>query len=539
MEKIVNALGELHKINSAYDLSNDSVEKILEEIPSAKVCTPIIGKFSSGKSALVNTLLGDAEGILSEDITPETAVPAEIVYTDLEDSVILYKTDGTQQEMSIDEYCESELNANEVIRSRINLRALESFLEEIPDVMLVDMPGFESGLEIHNKAIDNYLPQSLAYIVTFPADDMIVRSSIGNILRELCLNDMPVCIVITKYDKRNDEFDATFEKLKENLRRFIGEKPVRYCITSSREGDVEDVEDYLREIQQNSQDILANKYKGRVLSALDNTEGYLKTLLNNSGMTESELDEEEERLAEQLKDLDEKLGGEKSDFDAQIPGCVAEIKADVEKALHAEKDTLVNMALNGQNINDHLNAVVRNAVTVSVKKRLIPLIKKYLKRVDACINGAMIGDIHVNLDMISENVGKGAGAAVVATIAAGFLLGPLAALISGVIALVSNWFGKKKRREEIKEQIRAKLCNEVFPQIMTQVGHGLDMEITKQVKIVNSSVEKELHTQKETLEKAMSDLREKINDERAQKENLEIDIKEDLERIEGLKNDLQ
>lgn len=100
--------------------------------------------------------------------------------------------------------------------------------------MLVDMPGFESGFEIHNKAIDDYLPQSLAYIVTFPADDMIVRSSIGEILKELCLHDMPLCIVITKYDKANDDFELVFEKMKESLRRYVGDRKLSIALPAAR-----------------------------------------------------------------------------------------------------------------------------------------------------------------------------------------------------------------------------------------------------------------------------------------------------------------
>ena len=68
MEKITKALSELHKINNAYSLSNDVVEKLIKETETAKVCTPIIGKFSSGKSALLNTLLGYSRKILKEDI---------------------------------------------------------------------------------------------------------------------------------------------------------------------------------------------------------------------------------------------------------------------------------------------------------------------------------------------------------------------------------------------------------------------------------------------------------------------------------------
>ncbi len=69
--------------------------------------------------------------------------------------------------------------------------------------------GFESGFEIHNKAIDNYLPKSLVYMVAFPADDLIVRASVGNILKELVLNEMPICVVVTKDDKCNDAFEET------------------------------------------------------------------------------------------------------------------------------------------------------------------------------------------------------------------------------------------------------------------------------------------------------------------------------------------
>ena len=254
MEKVISALEEIKNINIEYGISTYAISRLQAEISEAKVCTPIIGKFSSGKSALVNTILGYNKKILKEDITPETAVPAEIVYTDTEDMVTIVKKDETNSALSIDDYRSYEVDANDVKSVQIQLR--NSFLEEIPDVMLVDMPGFESGFEIHNKAIDDYLPQSLAYIITFPADDMIVRSSVGNILKELCLHDMPLCVVITKYDKCNDDFEVTFEKMKESLKRFVGNREIRYCKTSSFTGDAKELEEFLKEIQERSQEIV-------------------------------------------------------------------------------------------------------------------------------------------------------------------------------------------------------------------------------------------------------------------------------------------
>lgn len=91
MEKILSALDEIEKIANVYGISNDNVHQVKEKAMSAKVCAPIIGKFSSGKSALVNTVLGYNRKILREDITPETAIPAEIVYTDTEDCIKNYQ----------------------------------------------------------------------------------------------------------------------------------------------------------------------------------------------------------------------------------------------------------------------------------------------------------------------------------------------------------------------------------------------------------------------------------------------------------------
>lgn len=539
MEKVISALDEIKGINSTYGISVDTIAELFTEMTEAKVCTPIIGRFSSGKSALVNTILGYSRRILKEDITPETAIPAELIYSDSEELITIIRNDGATETLSVDDYRTYEADANTVKSARIQLR--NSFLEEIPDVMLVDMPGFESGFEIHNKAIDNYLPQSLAYIVSFPADDMILRSSVGNILKELCLHEMPLCVVITKYDKRNDDFDITFEKLKESLRRFVGDREIEYCKTSSFTGDAEELEEFLKKIQERSQNILADKYKKRVLAIAESTENYLKTALKGSQMTESELDEQEEKIDKQLQNLGSKFSKEREDFDLEISECTEEIKSDVERALNAEESTLVAMALNNQNINEHLNSVIRNTVTVSVKKRLIPKIEKYLRRVEKVVNAEDIGNIQVSFNFEAKDLSMGVESAITGAVvgaASCLFLGPVGILLGGVAFIATKLFGENRKREEAKNEIRRKLQTEVFPQVLQELGNGIETAIMKQVALVNTSIEEEIKGQKDMLEKAMADVRDRINDEKARKENLESDIMADLERIGEIKNGL-
>lgn len=534
METIINALEALKRINTGYELPVNQIEDTLARIPKAKVCTPIIGKFSSGKSALVNTLLGYSKKILREDITPETAVPTELIYGDEEDHVCICQKDGGSTEVTVGEYRRMELDAAAVKCVRLTLRA--SALEVIPDVMLVDMPGFESGYEVHNRAIDDYLPQSLAYLVTFPADDLIVRSSVGNVLKELCLNDMPICIVITKYDKRNDEYAQSLAKLKESLRRFIGDREVAFCETSSLEGDADQVEIFLQQIQDRSGELLTAKFRSGVLSALDVTESYLRTLLKNSELSESELGEEEEKLGKQIDTMTERFTKERGTFNQLVSECIWEIQSDVEHALEAEESILVAMIMNNQDISEQVNTIVRSAVTRSVSQRFVPKVEKYLRQVDKCLNSDTIGDVHVSCRFDAEDTGRKMIVSVVAAAVNGLLLGfPILGTILGVI--IAKIRTEKKRAEQ-KEKVRMQLRSEVYPQIMSQISSKIEIAIMEQTKLVNNSIEKEIENQRSTLEKAMADLKSRMADEEEKKENLARDAKKDLDRIWTLRSQI-
>ncbi|MDE7323347.1 MAG: dynamin family protein [Lachnospiraceae bacterium] len=534
MENIISALTELKDINSVYGLSVEYIDDILGEISEAKVCTPIIGKFSSGKSALVNTLLGYSRKVLKEDITPETAVPAEIVFSGDRDYVRLYMENGNCEEVELEEYRRMETDAKTVAHVRIGLQ--NPFLEKIPDVMIVDMPGFESGFEIHNKAIDNYLPKSLVYIVAFPADDLIVRASVGNILKELVLNKMPICVVVTKYDKCNDAFEETLCNLKENLKRYIGDREIKICLTSSYTGEADEVKEFLGMIQEQSQGILSRKFQSGTLCALDNTESYLKTLLKSEELSESGLDEEEEKIVRQLNVLEDGFMTEKDEFDTQTADIVEEIKMDVKEALEAEEPTFVAMTMNKQSINDHLNTVVRNTVNTSVSERLIPKMERYLKRVKKCFNGEGLGDVCVNFHYDLKESESGITTSVVA-IVAGLVLGaPVLGLIAAGIMAFLNKQKEEKQREEMRSEIRMKLQAEVYPQIMREVEHGIRTAVTGQIKLMNTSIEDELARQRSTLEKAMTDVRARIDDEKKDKEQYAIGIQNDLAKLKELRD---
>ena len=289
------------------------------------------------------------------------------------------------------------------------------------------------------------------------------------------------------------------------------------------------------EIQKQSQEILASKYRKLALPVVENTESYLITTLNSSQLSESELNEQEEKLHKQMSTLESKFLNEQEDFEIEVSECVEEIKNDVRQALEGEETTFVVMALNGQDIKEKLNTVVRNAVTVSVKKRFIPKVEKYLKRVSKVLSNESLGDIQISFTFDADKLGKGIISPIVAVVA-GLLLGtPIIGVIAGIFIKLHS----DKKREEAKQEIRRKLQMEVYPQVLTQVDNGIEQTITKQIGLINTSISDELKNQKEVLEQAMADVRSRMNDEKVRKENLVIDIKNDLERIGEIKNGLR
>ncbi len=534
MEKIVKNLEELKEINKTFELSNDEVEKILNDVQKAKVCVPVIGKFSTGKSALINAVLGYSRGILKEDIEPQTAVPAEIIWDGEEEFVEVYNNDNSIDRMDISDYRELEVDANSVKNSRIHLN--NSFLREIPDVMIVDMPGFDSDYEIHNKAIDNYLPQSLAYVIAFAADELISTSSysIGDTLRELCLHDMPLCAVVTKKDKvlSEDDYNSAFIQLKENLRKYVGEREITYCVTSSRNGEVEEFEKFLQNIQRDSRRILSDKYQKLVDSILETTDSYLKSTLKNIELSESDLEEKKEKLIKEMQVLESKLATEKRELEIQLKMAVDHIVYDVQSALKNALEDLVRQIMANRDVKERLNSLMRETITISIKKHVIPRINRYLEKVDNCVNGDELSNININCNLFVDNFEVNIINEIVKNSILYMIAGPL---VSSIMIIFKNIKREKERRKQM-EMIRQELLNNVFPNIETQVRMGVEEAIAKQIEIINTEVDNGVNQQRDVIMKSLKDVKSELYEEQEYKQAMLIKLKASLERIGEIRN---
>lgn len=533
MENIKQTLNTLENINDKYELSNDAMKAAWDKAENSKVYLPLIGKFSSGKSALLNCVLGMSSDFLMEDIKLQTAVPTELTWA-LDDRFTVTYNDGLQREISWEDWMnEEEWNAETVQYRRAELKNEE--LQEFQDLVLVDMPGFESGIEVHNRAIDGYISRSLAYIIAFPADDMIMRTSMKHFLQELCQNDMPICVVITKCDKCNSEFEETFDALKDSVQEIMGDREITFCRTSSRNGDIgiNELLDFLKRIQEESEQLRERSLRSDMQIIANTTASYLKRMIEDDRLSESELKEKEDQQKREMQQLNEKFSSERKKFYRIITDCMTQVSGDVLGALQAEEDKYIEMVLNKMNIQDSVNLTVRSALTRSLQTRFVDKLEDYMTNISNCVSGQSIGDMDIQISVDVDKIMKNAVSSAVGA-AVGFLvLGPIGTAM-GLIVELANRIGAKKKREEARRQIHMELESQVYPKIQIAVGQTVETELNKQIESIDKKIQTQIDEQLAAKEKALEDLRAQQQKEEEDKNDRIAQLEVDLETVQQI-----
>lgn len=553
MAEVTRVFETLCQLNQKHGLDITGIVQAQTDMENQKVTIPIIGKFSAGKSALINALLDCRAKLLREDITPETAVPTEIAYFDYsslasEDSIegdqVTLQYEDSVQTCRLKEYVNEEVELNYERLKTVHISLSNKFLRSIPDVMIVDMPGYDSGYEVHNRAIDYYLPRSLAYIIAFPAEEIILKQNMIGTLKELLINDTPICVVITKRDKVTDEiFENNFQKLKADLLKHLGKNDFTYCVTSSQNREVEELKQFLLSIQEQSQEIIDRKYRRGLAEFANNTSLYLSTQLQNQDFSISELAEKEARLKGELEQLNKQLNSDSDSLEKNIPKCVNSIKNDIFAALSAETDTFITMIINKQDISEQVNCIVRATVTQSVKKYFVTMVERYIKNISQGIRSMVSSDLGISMDNIntkidgSLKVAVSVSAGLAGYALASFLLTPLGAIIVGALAAIGGaLFGGNKKSEklaEAKRELRTKLSRE-FENIANHIAMELETKLRETVDEINKAVSEELKGKYDTAASALEILSRQKDEENTEKERAAEGLASDLDVVKEL-----
>ena len=191
---------ELGKTDSAEELQKNikAIESLRQELAEAELIVPVVGAFSAGKTTLINSFLGT--GHLPVGITPETALATELRHaaSDYGEAVA---ENGAVDRFAIGEIEEIKEKASQYQYAKVFLNSEP--LREILPLVLVDMPGFDSPLDLHQKAILTYLAKGSHYAVLISVEEGTVTRSIQRQLAEFHEFGKGFSIFLSKVDLRS------------------------------------------------------------------------------------------------------------------------------------------------------------------------------------------------------------------------------------------------------------------------------------------------------------------------------------------------
>ena len=509
---------ELDKADSSFEDIQKNVhalEGLKQEIGEAELIVPVVGAFSAGKSTLINSFLGS--GLLPVDVTPETALATELRYCESEYIEAIKDNDET------DRYAIGEIG---VIKERagqyqyVKVFLNSEQLREIAPLVLVDMPGFDSPLDLHQRAILAYLERGSYYMVLISVTAGTVTRSTHRQLSDFHKFNKTFSLFLSKKNLKPDsEVRAIAQNIEERLKSDFGYAGSVFPV--GKEGG-ESLKKMLKAID-------PEKLFGRIWRS--SLESHFFAIDESLNTRISALKKDEGENQEAIDKLDSALRNLQSKKEEMIEGVRAKYSTDHIKAIvegvgvdisnSVEELTDIAMQSGGDALHRCLSENVRTSLLSHVKnemdrlsERIAEDLSSSLKGIDSILSSYTIDDqwaedieqkIRIGLEQGStflegiqkvaaetegrnllgkvETVIKGRSLYRVATTALAITTSVVAPILELVIVFLPDilvFFQKQRQRKYIRNQ----LIGTVIPSLQSEIRRGFSEHFNEQVNLL-------------------------------------------------------
>lgn len=488
LQAVDDVLKSLHMDGST--VAND-IQCKMQEITDFKAKVLVVGAFSAGKSALLNTFMGGEE-ILTENIQMETAIATELYYSP-EAYAIRVKKDGTEEQCSIEDA--KQQNPSDCLKYMFFLPNVS--LRNLKDIVLVDMPGANSGIEEHNKAINQYIGEAASYIYVFSADIGTVDSQDERFLKEIQNYSSDISFVLTKCDKRTKEdVDAISTSIQDGLNYIMG-KPESLLQTSSRFPEAQaDLTQLFSSIDADI--LLLHKWGKSCYMVLMSAKNMLQEQRSSLSFNAFEIDQKLQHHRQMRTFLEEDLQREKEKqrLNIQKNGLIT-IISDISSALNVAIPQLVQAIQHGPDaFGNTVNAVIRpvlvrsfGGVLTESSDDLVRDVLAQLHNVDSFDTSEIVARLEDSLKGIksledivkdSEKLKKYEKFYKVATTGAAILTDIIAPVIEIIIVFLPDILKFLSQilgpsiEEKMRQQVIPRICENLRPMLADRLEEAYD-----------------------------------------------------------------
>lgn len=535
-------LPTVRDIHARHGLDASRVDELAPLIEHFEIRIPLIGAFSCGKSSLLNALLG--ESLLATAVTPETAVPAELRFGP-ERSFSGCLPDGRRLTLS-----EADLQENRLepllpagwVEARLPSPALAAWQQ----LVLVDLPGWDSGVAAHERVIDNYAGRSLAYGVVVGIEEGGLRDSLRRALLELAIAQMPIVLIISKADKKTPEdVQAVVEHLSADITALMGRAPLAVATTSARKKDLGKLESALDTLQAQAGEIFETRIVGSYRKHLQHAAQHLGLLANQDNKDAARLQADIDKLEQDIRAFDTRLQKETDALESQIGPILGTIRLRVENALGERIEMLTSRALGGQDISDDVLGTARLVMSEALRQEFEPAMQRYLDRLVDALPSRLEFNLELNnieiagtADSRGEFRWKELGTLLAPLVRQ--IPHPLAKLLAPLVPLLGALLdsqGDRQRREieaaRQREEVRSRIHG-ALSDAVRQIDTQLRPVLIEQVHKAQTEVARNIEAERNEVNKTLATLAAALQQGEAETAALRQRAQADLDRLTTL-----
>lgn len=544
----INALKEIANKYKTTDNISNKLDTCTSEINKFSLKILFVGGFSAGKSALINTILN--RDLLIEDQKPETAIASEIVF-DKKEYVELVNNEGIRITCSLDEV--SNYNPDEYNHFTYHIN--NEYLAKYPSYTLVDMPGFNSGIERHNKAIMQYAGQGNAYVLVIDCEDGEIKASVLDFIKEIKQYDNNLAIVISKSDKKPEKHvESVLQKVASTASNVFN-KDLIVVKTSKYQDDVEEeINTVLKSFD--AQSLFEQKFQTHIVEIGNLCYAAVESVAKTSEFDDSEIEKEIVKRQKAKSKLIEQLTKERRKLSMKMKNQVKpSIINDVQNALQMNSASLASSIMSGgDSFTRTVNNILRPVLISSTQRYTEESFYEFVEQMDLSEifsedNSQKITDeisqkylaASSKLNEIISNTDKASGTykAVIGALAiTTTVVAPWIELILVFLPDILRLFGMLNQSNQM-DTLKRKVENEIIPQIVSKMS----VEIEKSLQFLENEMVEEIQDKINALidveSEALNVALKMKNSKQLEYDLLLKDVQNDLEEIEEIVSNMQ
>ena len=529
-EKFIGILNRINEISISCDIDNKDIKQLLNLVKNMPLKVPIVGDFSSGKSSLLNKFMG--KDILEVNIKPETAVPAELYYSEEEYDI---GVDKDNNQIKLDNVKSENIKDYLYIKKYIN----SYNLKKIEPIILVDMPGFDSPLENHNRAIMSYLDKGIYYVALVPVDSGTITKSMLTQIKNIVNFKKDFSIFITKTDLRSE---INIKEVSEEIKNRLEDIGINKDIAYINQNDIHLFDSMIKELD--PERLFDSVFLDAIKDMCYNKYNSINIKISALKKDKNENDRTIEALEDSLKEIEKR----KSDMIKEIETNSYEKEANevinqVGKELNNNIDSLVNIALSGGS--ESLKEEILNIIQSVTIEKLGKIVEKLnndiniqfsndIKSLDEILSGYNINEFSNKLLKVIERFdikskiknikpedsgdeADGDKRYKILTTAFAVLtniihpaIEILIIYLPEIINLCFTLIAKSKQKDEMRSQILSQIPS-IKRKLRQHIIDILKKESEERIKIISQTLDEELNKKKNEIEEVQKQLNSNNN----------------------------